>query len=979
MATTHDTDSLASLVRALRERVPLTQEELAERSGLSVGTVRGLEAGRIRRPRSGSVRGLIEALGLEDAERAALVAAAKTTTVREQGGLEGFRSVGRDLELAELGRALTDAVAGRGRTVLVVGEPGIGKTLLIEDAARSAAGQGAHVIVVRCPGNEGTPPYWPWSEALRACAAAVDAGARRQADPAAGELHRLLPHIAIPASTPAPADNDASRIDLFHRVVTVFHAAARRSPVVIVLDDLHRADTPSLKLFELLASTVPTVPLLLVGTYRDTDGVDDPPAVSLAAGLSGDARCIELRPLAVDALGRLIAATSGAEPAPALVAWVHRHTGGNPLFAQEVVRLLVAEDRLDRPPRELLLPSGVRGVIERRLHGFDPTTTDALRWAAICGDDFPRGLLERASGLAEDEISTALAVARRSRLVRPLPGRPGWHTFTHGLVAEALRDTTPPADLARRHHRIGEILIHADDQPSRLAEISYHLFAALPGGDIDLASDYAVRAARQATEALAWEEATRHYSYAIQALRLAVGTEPRVAELLVERADVAGRTDYGPEARQAALEAVEAARRHGSPLLLGQAALVFSARTFADGGDAKTTAVVEAALSHLNPDDSPIRAVLMARLAEELHNRDRRRSRQLTDQALAMADRMGDPVARWEALMQKHRAVRGGTDLDERTSTSRELVDLAVLIGEDQRTLLSRNARVVDLMKAGLPHELDEEINSFARTVDQARLHSFRWYLPLWRSSRATAEGQLAEAEALVGEVHQLATVRGDYAMRQFATLLAGIRWQQCRIAEVEPAIAAAAERHPTMPVYRCALAAIHGELGHPASAQALLEPLAVNDFADVPRLDNDWVLAGWCIAEACVAVQRRDWGQAIYRRLLPYAHHHVASGSGALYLGPVARTLGMLAALAGEVDAADTHYGDALVAAQRFGTALWAAQTKLDWAALLLTRERPGDRESARRLVEDARAFAVERDIARLHKRVAELQQPAN
>jgi transcriptional regulator with XRE-family HTH domain len=588
MATLHDAvslsgeeTSLAWLVRALRERVPLTQEELAERSGLSVGTVRGLESGRIRRPHSGSVRGLIGALGLTDPDRATLVAAARGQLPddgrhRDQtSGSNGaprtttsFRSIGRDLELAELRQALADVAAGRGRTVLVVGEPGIGKTLLIGDAARSARDQGAQVIVVRCPGNEGTPPYWPWSEALRLCGRSPTSEAD-EGDLAGGELHPFLPDVAIPASSSASAGDDSLRLEFFNRVVTVFHAAARRSPLAIVFDDLHRADAPSLRLFELLASTVPTAPLLLVGTYRDTDGGADQPVARLAAGLPGDASRIELRPLAVEALGQLIAGTSGTEPAPALVRWVHRHTGGNPLFAQEVVRLLAAEGRLDRPPRELVLPSGVRGVIERRLHGFDPATTDVLRWAAICGDDFPQRLLERASGLSRDEISTALAVARRTRLIRPLHGRPNWHTFTHGLVAEALRDMTLPADLARRHHRLGEILIQDDDQPSRVAEISHHLFAALPEGDIGFASEYAVRAARLAAEALAWEEATRHYDHAIEALRLAAGTEPRVAELLVERADVAGRTGYGPEARQAALEAVEAARRHGSPAPLG--------------------------------------------------------------------------------------------------------------------------------------------------------------------------------------------------------------------------------------------------------------------------------------------------------------------------------------------------------------------------------------------------------------------------
>lgn len=955
--------SLAGLVRALRERVPLSQEELAQRSGLSVGTIRGLESGRIHRPRSGSVRGLADALGLTDEDRKALVVVARGQHIEADGTT--VRSVGRDVELAELRQAVADAAAGRGRAVLVVGEPGIGKTLLIEDTARYARHQGARVIVVRCPGSEGAPPYWPWSEALRACVGGAESTRT--------EVERLLPQISARPLIPVPATNDdSSRFELFHRVATVFHAAALRTPLILVLDDLHWADAPTLKLFELLASTVPTVPLLLVGTYRDVDVAGDHRIAKLAARLPGDTTRVELRGLGVDAVARLVAATARAEPAPPLVRWLHRHTGGNPLFAQEVVRLLVAEGRLDQPPRHLVLPNGVRGVIERRLHGFAPATAEVLRWAAVCGDEFDLALVERASDASKDEISRALAVARRSRLVRPLADRTGWYAFTHGLVAEALRDNMPPTDRARRHLRLGETLAGqaADGGPSPAAEISYHLVAALPEGNAVLASDYTASAAKQASQTLAWEEAVRLYDQALHALRLVAGTERRAAELLVERAAVAGRMGDGPEARQAALEAVEAARQHGTPLLLAQAALAFSARTFADDGDATTINLIEEALDRLPPEDSPTRSVLLARLAEEVHHLDRARFTQLTGEALAMAGRLDDPAARWEALFQKHRAQRGSADIGERIATSRELVDLAVQVGDHERTLLSRIPRVLDLITAGTRPSFDHEIEIFARTVERARLQSFRWFVPLWKGSRATAEGKLAEAEAFARDVLQLAVARGDYAMAQYAALLGGIRLQQCRVAEVEPAIAVAAERHPTLPVYRCALAVIHSELGQPASAHALLEPLAVDDFAAVP-LDNEWALAAQCIAETCVALDRADWGRALYPRLLPYAHHHAVSSSGALYLGAAARSLGLLAAHAGDLDAADAHFRAALTATQRFGAPLWAAQTKLDWASLLAARGQPGDQESARRLVEEVRAFADEMDVPRLRQQL--------
>lgn len=880
--------------------------------------------------------------------------------------MRSVKSHGRELPLAELHGAFDEAQAGRGRAVLVTGEPGIGKTLLVEDATRHARRQGLRVVVARCPSGAGAPPYWPWSEALAACAGA-DTGRRLLSGERLGD-HRL----------PSGPEDDSARFELFSRATRAFHDAACENPLVVVLDDLHWADTPTLRLFEFLAGNLHSTPLLLVGAYRDVDIGPEHPLSALAGRLPGDTTRLELRPLGAGPLARLMAETIGVEPAPELVRRVHRHTGGNPLFTKEVVRLLASEGRLAEPPGRLALPAGVRGVIERRLAGVAPAEVDVLRWGALSGDEFDTGLVEQASGTPHGDVQRALATARRNRLAEPLPERPGWFRYTHGLVAETLREGLVDGDRRSRHLRLGRTLIEASPGPGApgvpVAAISRHLLAALPEGDDETAADHTVRAARQAAHALAWEEAVVLYDRALQVLDSAVAarSDPRVAELRIERAAVVARAGDGSESRRAAIAAVDAARSSGDPELLARAALTYSARTFADAGDDATIDLLEEALAGLPAEDRPVRAELLARTAEELSHLDRPRSARMAEEARALATRLGDPVAVWEALIQVHRVQRGGVDIDERLATSTELVRLGRRLEDSERTLLGRIRRVVDLMAAGRRSDVDQELAAFARSVDRARLPSFRWFVPLWMGTRAVAEGRLVEAQGHADEVGRLAAVRGEYALAQFVIQLAGIRLHQGALHDVEGFFALAAHRYPTIPVYRCALAFVHTELGRPASAQALLEPLAADGFATVPE-DQEWTTAAYCLAEACVALQRADWAPALAAKLLPHARQQVVNSSGALHLGSVAHSLGRLAALAGRPDTAEEHFHAALAASRHFGAPLWAAQVQHDWAALLLARGRPADGERAHELLDEAGTFADEMDIPRLRRQVAD------
>src|SRR6059036_3435589 len=262
--------------------------------------------------------------------------------------------VGRHHELVELRAGLEDAVTGRGRFFLVVGEAGIGKTRLVEELAREAAERGGLAFWGRCWEGEGAPPYWPWVQVIRAClrtvhpehlqGVAVGAGAPylSQLVPELGEQLRDLsaPSISL--------QSEHARFYLFDAVATFLKSAAERTPLVLVFDDLQWADVPSLLLLQFLAHELRDARMLLLGTYREVEVRQAPMVAEVLGALARDGHHLPLRGLGEEEVRLFIEGTTGRNPSPTLVRTIHRETEGNPFFVDEVVRLLVAEGAFER-------------------------------------------------------------------------------------------------------------------------------------------------------------------------------------------------------------------------------------------------------------------------------------------------------------------------------------------------------------------------------------------------------------------------------------------------------------------------------------------------------------------------------------------------------------------------------------------------------------------------------------------------------
>ena len=319
----------------------------------------------------------------------------------------GDTFVGRERELAALQAALADAAAGHGRIVLLAGEPGVGKTRLAQELAAYARQRGALVLVGRCYEGEGAPPFWPWVQMIRTYVMDCDPVLLRQEmGLGAADIAQVVPEVReqLPDLTAAPGvESEQARFRLFDSVTMFFQAAARRQVQVLIVDDLHWADIPSLLLLQFVAREVREARVLVLGTYRDL-GLPRGHALLQALGeivrVPGS-QTLSLRGLSEPEVARFLEC-SGLQPFEPLVTAVYHATEGNPFFMTEVVRLLAQEEyqaAIRGPQSAMAIPQGVRAAVERRLHALSAECQQVLTLAAVMGREVDVAALEAAGAM----------------------------------------------------------------------------------------------------------------------------------------------------------------------------------------------------------------------------------------------------------------------------------------------------------------------------------------------------------------------------------------------------------------------------------------------------------------------------------------------------------------------------------------------------------------------------------------------------
>ncbi len=915
----------------------------------------------------------------DPAERAAEEAAAEPENPLDRLAAGVF--VGREHEVDELREVLDGSMAGRGSLIMLVGEPGIGKTRTSEELATYARLRGAKVHWGRCREGDGAPAYWPWVQVIRSYVREADPVALAWEMGSAGpEIARIVPEVAERFGDgvgETALDPQEERFRLFDAVSSFLTGAARSRPLVLILDDLHWADESSLLLLQFLARELSDSGLLVLGTYRDVELGRHHPLAKVLAELAGagTGRRIALRGLDRDEVTRFIEMTAGVGAPDGLADVVYEQTEGNPFFVSEVVRLLVTEGRLQESGTdgwELAIPQGVRDVVGRRLDRLSDDANHVLGVAAAAGRTFDADTLAAVTDRDGDEIVALLAEAEASQLIRPW--EPDRWAFSHALVRETLYAELPAARRTQLHARIGEALEQAlgADPGDRLGELAQHFLEAAQAGDPAKAVAYATRAAARAAERFAHEDAANYCERALEAMDLGdVGGDVERCALLLDLGDSQAKAGRFDAARPAYERAAELARKLGDAEALGRAALGISALSEVGSVDDKLVALLEDALSAVGPDDSAARAMLLSALAQEYYWEDPQGKAAATNrEAIEIARRIGDPQALIAGLTRDRFVTVGPGAARERLAFATEMHDLAKQAGDLELELRAHVYRLMDYLELGDIGAVDRERAAYERLANELRQPRHLWHVPLLGAMRALIEGRFADAErlsaeALAGGQRAQEPLSAQFFAIQRALLLRHLG----RVEEIVTEVRRLSDRYPAIRAWRAALAALYGELGRTEEARAAFEPLAATDFADLPR-DAQWTSGLALLSEACARIGDGGRAPLLYDLLSPYDGTTVVTGRAAACYGPVARYLGLLAATMGRAGTAVGHLEDGLDLATRMGDRPHAALIRGDLATVLLDRDESGDRERALGLLADALDTAEKLGMRRLVER---------
>ena len=679
---------------------------------------------------------------------------------------------------------------------------------------------------------------------------------------------------------------------------------------------------------------------------------------------------------------RFVEVTAGTTPSDALVQAVYRETEGNPFFVNEIVRLLVADGRLEKAEGvkdwSVTIPQSVREVVGRRLDHLSDECNKVLTIGAVIGREFGIKLLEKVAEVKGDRLLEALEEAMAARVIAELPRATDQYWFSHALIRETLYEELSTTRRVRLHRQIGEALEELDAE-GNLPQLAYHFCEAAPGGDVDKAVDYAKRAGERAVALFAWEGAANQFEHGLQALELQTSVDgERKCDLLLALGDAQFGAGDVQESKAAFRHAADVAKGLKDGERLARAALGYGRHWDASSVQEDTVAILREALDGLSEQDSALRARLLARLGQEIYLASLEECEALTREAIEVARRIGDKTALSDALFS---SIWGSVVVDaaeERLAVANEIIGLAEETGDRQRILDGLFTRINTLMIIGDVKAAYEDVETYARLAGELRIPFYLWQAELFRGMRALFEGRLEEADRLaqvalaVGQRGQ-----GNNAMPMFGAQTYAIRREQGRLAEMEAGIKGFAQMYPAVPAWRTALAFNYAERGMEAEARSEFEILAKDDFGIFPR-DGNWPISIALLTQVCALLGDEQRAAYLYDELAPFEHRCITVGFCADCYGTTDLLLGLMASTMERWDDAERHFADALEMNVRMGTGRWTGWTQHEYADMLLKRAGAGDREKALGLLNQAIDLAQPRGMKALLERSLTLKLKA-
>ncbi len=574
--------------------------------------------------------------------------------------------VGREDELARLAAFLRDVAAGGGKTALVAGEAGLGKSALLRAFADRARAAGARFLLGECTEVEARRPFGPFVEILRAAFRDLSAGSGEQAlrSTAAGLLG-LLPELERADVAPTELA-ETERYRVHAAIAQLIADLAGRQPLVVIVEDLHWADEATLELFPYLARKLRDRPVLLLGTYRTDERHRLHPLNHLLAELARGRIADEVRlpRLTLEETGKVVRAALGLNrsPTPEFLAAIQERCEGNPFFIEEVLKALVERGDLSyrdgawqrtKEVPALAIPVSIRDAMQQRMRLLTPEARRAVQIAAVIGQRFDFELLRRVAALPEAAVVGALRLAVDAQLVEEVPdhGAEELYGFRHALTRESVLAELLQRERRLLHRAVGEAIeaVATADPATSAEELAYHFDEAR---DAERARRYHELAAGEALRVFAFARATHHLERAVE---LAADDYPSLGELQLRLAEAAAMASDFPRAVRAAEQALRHFEARGDVRARGRTLGRLSVFRWLVGETREATAAADEAVRLLQPlGDTPELAAACASLARlaMLDGRDAE-SAPWAERAIALARATGATDVLADALITK--------------------------------------------------------------------------------------------------------------------------------------------------------------------------------------------------------------------------------------------------------------------------------------------------------------------------------------
>ena len=971
LALGHHTDivpTLGALTAAhpLRERFHIQLVTALYRSGRQA---EALDAQRHARSLLRSELGLEPSDQLADLERqilthdAALAAPAERvphTQTRPRplqlpAGLRPRRGepafVGRSTELGDVTSALEDVGSAGARLVVLTGEPGIGKTRLAAHVAASAVDRDTSVLYGRCDDGLGAP-YQPFVEALKefTTRAPLDTlAANLGSDPGAlvNLAPELAPYLPVGPTVWASPDPAAEQLRLFDAVAGWLRALTADGPVLLVLDDMQWAARSTAMLTQHIVRALHDRPVLFLATLRSSDAPTDTPMAAVIAGLHRDQAVdvIALDGLDDEAISELVTAESVATSVDERVVEQFREaTAGSPFLLTQLARHTSGFDADEVPP-------AVRDVLLQRVQRLPATTRDVVRVASIVGLEFELSVVARVVDRPEDDTLTALDDAVAAGLLHELDGATGRYAFSHTVLRRTVYESFSATRRAHLHADAATALQTMAEVRSELVlryadEIALHWRIA--GHDhSDEAAEWCARAGRQALRVLAYDDAARLLTAAVDA---SPGRDDAWrCQLLLDLASAHALNGDAATARESLLHAALLARASGDAIALARAALgsTVGGRGVSEWiADDLRTGLLDEAYSALPLDAHELRIQVGGALALALYLPEQRgRRQQLARDAVALAEADGSSASLAAALPASRVRYWRTAEAPERLAFARSVLAIAE---HDRDPWLAASALdwiAGDCLELGERDGFEDALARYHELAEEVGGAVLTWRASVLDTHVTMLRGALVDSERLATAA--LAAWGDDPAPDAIETVgfqLGIIRMLEGRGTDVVAIADQALESRPHIQGAHAARAyglALAGRLDA-ASAEATW--CAADDLDNMPQ-DSGWLLATVILAEAAALTRDRDVIATVVRALSPHADRFAMLVGPSVSWGTVTHQLGALALATGDADAAVRHLARACELERSFGAVPWLARSL---ARLATAHRAAGDHAAA-------------------------------